>query len=276
MTRKPFRIRESLDDVGVELHDMRTELHKLMGVIEDKDKEITTLEGHLRASKDEVNHRERAMTDLKSLMSDLESRNVDLKKSVDDLRSSEEGSPRLAEETKPSETPKLTAEKGNDRLQSLISKYRSYGEQSQGERRIKPIGLAGSKMGLVTRGRSFGPAAPKNRDSGEPQVSSLCEDGVGHQGEAPAHTEASSGQGSEMAGDRVSETFPGYGDEFEDDGTGSGFEREGEELDTQEQQDINALIQRPGSRPKPTPSVSPPKITSRVLENLLKSGSLDQ
>ncbi|KAL3866533.1 hypothetical protein ACJMK2_043826 [Sinanodonta woodiana] len=52
------------------------------------------------------------------------------------------------------------SERGGDRLQSLISKYRSYSEAP--ERKIKPMTLSGSsKMGLVTKGRSFGPAAPK-------------------------------------------------------------------------------------------------------------------
>ncbi|KAK3602752.1 hypothetical protein CHS0354_027751 [Potamilus streckersoni] len=52
------------------------------------------------------------------------------------------------------------SERGGDRLQSLISKYRSYNEAP--ERKIKPLTLSGSsKMGLVTKGRSFGPAAPR-------------------------------------------------------------------------------------------------------------------
>lgn len=55
------------------------------------------------------------------------------------------------------------SEKGGDRLQSLISKYRGYSDAgSQPERKIKPLSLSpSSKMGLVTKGRSFGPAAPK-------------------------------------------------------------------------------------------------------------------
>ena len=63
------------------------------------------------------------------------------------------------------------SEKGGDRLQSLISKYRSYSEagSQMPERKIKPLSLSpGSKMGLVTKGRSFGPAAPKSGDKVSP------------------------------------------------------------------------------------------------------------
>lgn len=135
----------------------------------------------------------------------------------------------------------MTAEKGTDRLQSLIAKYRSYGEQ--GERKIKPISLSGNKMGLVTRGRSFGPAAPKNKDSEEAQVSSLHWDIVDCDGEAPTLTDKldSSEQGSVTAWDRVTETLSANPDEM-----AVRTETEGEEaeLDTQEQHDIDELIQR--------------------------------
>ena len=62
------------------------------------------------------------------------------------------------------------SEKGGDRLQSLISKYRGHSDagSSVPERKIKPLSLSPSnKMGLVTKGRSFGPAAAK----GEKEVS---------------------------------------------------------------------------------------------------------
>lgn len=55
------------------------------------------------------------------------------------------------------------SEKGGDRLQNLISKYRGYSEPGgHHERKIKPLSIPSSKMGLVTKGRSFGPAAPKS------------------------------------------------------------------------------------------------------------------
>lgn len=55
------------------------------------------------------------------------------------------------------------SEKGGDRLQNLISKYRGYSEGGgHQERKIKPLSIPSSKMGLVTKGRSFGPAAPKS------------------------------------------------------------------------------------------------------------------
>lgn len=42
---------QSLDDVGEELNHMRTELHKLMEVIQVKDQEIEGLEGQLQEVK---------------------------------------------------------------------------------------------------------------------------------------------------------------------------------------------------------------------------------
>ena len=55
------------------------------------------------------------------------------------------------------------SEKGGDRLQNLISKNRGYSEPgATHERKIKPLSVPSSKMGLVTKGRSFGPAAPKS------------------------------------------------------------------------------------------------------------------
>ncbi|KAL4227570.1 hypothetical protein ACF0H5_013012 [Mactra antiquata] len=191
--KKPTQIRESLDDVGTELRDMRDELHKLMGVIESKDHAIETLENQLRTSKENNVVKDQAMSDLQHLVSDLEKKNDELKKSVDGVRHSVEEkliSPRHsspsptrsvkspttrssriprkiddASSTSQSEQIKRSqSEKGGDRLQSLISKYRGYSEGGHHqERKIKPLSVspASSKMGLVTKGRSFGPSAPK-------------------------------------------------------------------------------------------------------------------
>ncbi|KAH3836867.1 hypothetical protein DPMN_110243, partial [Dreissena polymorpha] len=179
--KKPSQIRESLDDVGTELRDMRDELHKLMGVIESKDLAIETLENQLRTSKDEIKMKSQAMSDLQRVVSDLERKNGELHESVEGVRSSVEdrlmsqrssspaSSPtRKVEDGSSKDTPeqmrRSQSEKGGDRLQSLISKYRGYSEAgSQPERKIKPLSLSpSSKMGLVTKGRSFGPAAPKS------------------------------------------------------------------------------------------------------------------
>ena len=46
-----------MDDVGNELNVMRRELQKLMGVINMKDQEISTLNTQLKSSKQEINHR---------------------------------------------------------------------------------------------------------------------------------------------------------------------------------------------------------------------------
>ncbi|WAR00606.1 hypothetical protein MAR_024978 [Mya arenaria] len=259
--KKPTQIRssvgkESLDDVGTELRDMRGELHKLMGVIESKDHAIETLENQLRSSKEEIKMKGQAMVDLQTLVTDLEKKNDGLHQSVEGVRSSVEErllSPRHASPSPPSRltrprkvddmsrdqgddssqisrrsrsedrgreivrrlkpadsffkresrsmtrsstesdksegievfctrsgevflTHKQTfvtfseqvkrsqSEKGSDRLQNLISKYRGYNETGgPPERKIKPLSLtSSSKMGLVTKGRSFGPAAPKS------------------------------------------------------------------------------------------------------------------
>ncbi|XP_052283597.1 girdin-like [Dreissena polymorpha] len=279
--------KESLDDVGTELRDMRDELHKLMGVIESKDLAIETLENQLRTSKDEIKMKygeflttkkpsptngpmmsflikSQAMSDLQRVVSDLERKNGELHESVEGVRSSVEDRlmsqrssspassptrqsrsptprasriPRKVEDGSSKDTPvnrhsgetspvfsrqsrsqdrgseilrrlkpaesffkresqsqtrtssesdksegievvpgqygskfiskqmrRSQSEKGGDRLQSLISKYRGYSEAgSQPERKIKPLSLSpSSKMGLVTKGRSFGPAAPKS------------------------------------------------------------------------------------------------------------------
>lgn len=159
-SKGPQVIRESLEDVGTDLNDMRGELHKLMGVIETKDQAIETLEGQLKHSKVEIENREKAMNQLQNLMSH-----------VDEKRSLENGSPspgktdegKIPEPQRSSSTG--PGDKGGDRLQSLISKYRSHSESPFPERKIKPLSLSpSSKMGLVTRGRSFGPAAPKSSD----------------------------------------------------------------------------------------------------------------
>ena len=50
-----------MDDVGNELNVMRRELQKLMGVINMKDQEISTLNTQLKSSKQEINHRYRRL-----------------------------------------------------------------------------------------------------------------------------------------------------------------------------------------------------------------------
>ncbi|XP_033749664.1 LOW QUALITY PROTEIN: golgin subfamily B member 1-like [Pecten maximus] len=224
-SKGPQVIRESLEDVGTDLNDMRGELHKLMGVIETKDQAIETLEGQLKHSKVEIENREKAMNQLQSLMS-----HVDEKRSMENgshsprrksrspvtsskiPRKTDEGKIPDGERTPRSPKPHIKppdsftkllstsdkdaksadpgisvtpglygtqflgskpqrssstgpGDKGGDRLQSLISKYRSHSESPFPERKIKPLSLSpSSKMGLVTRGRSFGPAAPKSSD----------------------------------------------------------------------------------------------------------------
>lgn len=71
------------------------------------------------------------------------------------------------------------SEKGGDRLQNLISKYRGYSEAGgPQERKIKPLSIPSSKMGLVTKGRSFGPAAPKSDKEVSEEEIECCESRV--------------------------------------------------------------------------------------------------
>ena len=63
-------MQQSLDDVGEELNDMRSELHKLMAVIQMKDKEIDELEQQLRSSKSQVNERSVGNEIIKSQIDD--------------------------------------------------------------------------------------------------------------------------------------------------------------------------------------------------------------
>lgn len=161
-TKKPTQIRESLDDVGTELTSMRGELHKLVGEIERKEQTISTLENQLRQSKEKIEDKDKKIQGLKSGNGQHTTHSLDEtqpKTRIDGLRKSDSVG----------RAQSLTEKGTGDRLQSLISKYRNYGEQStpHHERKIKPLPLisnSGSKMGLVTRGKSFGPAAPKNED----------------------------------------------------------------------------------------------------------------
>ena len=161
-TKKPTQIRESLDDVGSELTSMRGELHKLVGEIERKEQTITTLENQLRQSKEKIENKDKVIQDLKTGNGHHTSQSLD-----ETPPKTRVGS--LSKSDSLGRTQSLHEKGAGDRLQSLISKYRSYGEQPspKPERKIKPLPLissSGSKMGLVTRGKSFGPAAPKSDD----------------------------------------------------------------------------------------------------------------
>ena len=50
-------LQQSLDDVGAELTQMRTELQKLMEVIQVKDQAIEDLEVQLKATQEKVSHK---------------------------------------------------------------------------------------------------------------------------------------------------------------------------------------------------------------------------
>lgn len=162
-TKKPTQIRESLDDVGSELNSMRGELHKLVGEIERKEQTITTLENQLRQSKDKIEDKDKVIHTLKS------GNGQHITQSLDETAPKSAGKESLSKSDSLGRAQSLNERGGSDRLQSLISKYRSYGEPSSPhpERKIKPLPLissSGTKMGLVTRGKSFGPAAPKSDD----------------------------------------------------------------------------------------------------------------
>ncbi|XP_069138762.1 interaptin-like isoform X6 [Argopecten irradians] len=387
-SKGPQVIRESLEDVGTDLNDMRGELHKLMGVIETKDQAIETLEGQLKHSKVEIENREKAMNQLQNLMS-----HVDEKRSLENgspspgrksrspnrsskiPRKTDEGkipdgertprSPKLRFNSPDSFTKLLSTsdkdakdsgisvtpgqygtqflgtkpqrssstgpgDKGGDRLQSLISKYRSHSESPFPERKIKPLSLSpSSKMGLVTRGRSFGPAAPKSSDevsrspdstknvASSPGIgfatsptlpSFTVEPPQGHEPVSPSNSVSVStdldqsehkdqGQSLKKKKKRRDRQSEGDVDDLLPEGD---MPIDEDDLDTQEQDDINALIKncyrshllflvtlrrqrgasgqvRPGGKirtthPKSLLSVNPPKLTSKIIADLLKTG----
>ncbi|XP_021360639.1 putative leucine-rich repeat-containing protein DDB_G0290503 isoform X23 [Mizuhopecten yessoensis] len=391
-SKGPQVIRESLDDVGTDLNDMRGELHKLMGVIETKDQAIETLEGQLKHSKNEIENRQKAMDQLQGLMTHVdEKRSMEngsrspRRKSRSPVRSSkiprktdegkipdEELTPRSPKPhikpagsftkllctpasdkdakgadpgisvtpglygtkflgTKPQRTSSTgPGDKGGDRLQSLISKYRSHSESPFPERKIKPLSLSpSSKMGLVTRGRSFGPAAPKSSDevssSSHTTKDVASTPGIGFatsptlptfavdapKGDEPLSPSSSvsfstdldqsehkdQGQSRKKIKKRSDRQSEGDVDDFLPDGD---LPIDEDDLDTQEQDDINALIKncyrshllflvtlrrqrgasgqaRPGGKirsthPKSLLSVNPPKLTSKIIADLLKTG----
>ncbi|VDI67354.1 Hypothetical predicted protein [Mytilus galloprovincialis] len=248
---------ESLDDVGSELTEVKGELHKLIGVIQDKDRNIETLESELKLSKENLNRKEREM---RGMGSDSDDRS---------LGRSEDGKTEKDVHRSKSLTDK-GSNSGGDRLQSLISKYRSYGETGNTfpERKIKPLSLSGSssKMGLVTKGRSFGPAAPKDQVSDNEEIDTV--DGVQHEVISP-ESEGPLAQSSPAPSyhswdERSYQAEGGVAVSLDYD--------ELEDLDTQEQKDISALIQKQrATRPKPLFSVRPPKITSKIIADLLKA-----
>ncbi|XP_071166881.1 uncharacterized protein [Mytilus edulis] len=220
---------ESLDDVGSELTEVKGELHKLIGVIQDKDRNIETLESELKLSKENLNRKEREM---RGMGSDSDDRS---------LGRSEDGKTEKDVHRSKSLTDK-GSNSGGDRLQSLISKYRSYGETGNTfpERKIKPLSLSGSssKMGLVTKGRSFGPAAPKDQVSDNEEIDTV--DGVQHEVISP-ESEGPLAQSSPAPSyhswdERSYQAEGGVAVSLDYD--------ELEDLDTQEQKDISALIQK--------------------------------
>ena len=147
------------------------------------------------------------------------------------------------------------SEKGGDRLQSLISKYRSYSEagSQMPERKIKPLSLSpGSKMGLVTKGRSFGPAAPKSGDKVSVEAeakSSNTECDTARVPNSEAIIDAKTALPIEASAQKnslqESSAMNGGAEDRlgESDGTFESSEGEDED-DYDEQKDINALIDR--------------------------------
>ncbi|XP_071166879.1 uncharacterized protein [Mytilus edulis] len=229
---------ESLDDVGSELTEVKGELHKLIGVIQDKDRNIETLESELKLSKENLNRKEREM---RGMGSDSDDRSLGRGGRSRIPRRSEDGKTEKDVHRSKSLTDK-GSNSGGDRLQSLISKYRSYGETGNTfpERKIKPLSLSGSssKMGLVTKGRSFGPAAPKDQVSDNEEIDTV--DGVQHEVISP-ESEGPLAQSSPAPSyhswdERSYQAEGGVAVSLDYD--------ELEDLDTQEQKDISALIQK--------------------------------
>lgn len=147
---------ESLADVDNDLQQMRQELHKLMGVIEIKDEEIDSLSKQLKAAQTQLFNQEETMKEMKETLKQVEKKtdseitasNAETlskengdhieKKSVEQitsefptvtLRSSSmvESLSSIDDSAKSADSSSLPSD---ERLQSLIAKYRSPSNQS--------------------------------------------------------------------------------------------------------------------------------------------------
>ncbi|XP_067665105.1 myosin-9-like isoform X2 [Haliotis asinina] len=297
-TKKPSQIRESLEDVGEELHQMRGELHKLMEEIERKDRQIWSLENELRKTKEELDLKDHGIGDLRKLVEDLEKQIESLKRNKgnlndeldsgntvrltrgsklpkpasntaprslkeelqDALKKKESSVPKVIQtdpllskkflEAKPAppseQEPEKPATDGSGRLQSLISKYRSHSDATteEPEKKVKPFSFTSGRLGLKGKGVTL--TTPKVPDSKTPSSS-----------EQPGFTKPTVGRSGSKGPPPPTLPKPKVRQEVEagalrphggaEPGASGGADAGGVQSglqDTQEQKDINALIQK--------------------------------
>ncbi|XP_046562645.1 LOW QUALITY PROTEIN: myosin-11-like [Haliotis rubra] len=340
-TKKPSQIRESLEDVGEELHQMRGELHKLMEEIERKDREISSLENELRKTKEELDLKDHGIGDLRKLVEDLEKQIESLKRNrgsqndeldsgntvrltrgsklpkpasnsaprslkeelQDALKKKESSVPRViqtdpllskkfleAKPAPPSEQGKLnpasglygaqfffkpekSATDGSGRLQSLISKYRSHSDATteEPEKKVKPFSFTTGRLGFRGKGVTLtAPKVPDNKTPSSADQPGFTKPGAGRLGSKgpPPPTLPKPKVRQEMEAGALRQQ--GGAEPGAVSGAEAGEGQSGLQ-DTQEQKDINALIQKRGNtHPKPILSVNPPKLTSKVIAQLLR------
>ena len=119
------------------------------------------------------------------------------------------------------------------------------------ERKIKPLSLSpGGKMGLVTKGRSFGPAAPKSGDKVSPETNAInSESDTARVPVSDTIIEAKNALPVEASATKSSQqessAMNGGAEDRLDSSDGTYGSSEGsDEDDYDEQRDINALIDR--------------------------------
>ncbi|CAE1255006.1 unnamed protein product [Acanthosepion pharaonis] len=169
---------ESLADVDHDLQQMRQELHKLMGVIEIKDQEIENLSKQLKSAQTQVYNQEETVKQMKETIQQIETKaasNLSSASSNDGIMSKQNGdhndgqrleeiihqfpnvtlrSASMVENlSSVDETVKVADAPSNDeRLQSLIAKYRNPSDQSSSPEKNRSVGRPHS----VGPGSNFG------------------------------------------------------------------------------------------------------------------------
>ncbi|XP_048259313.1 GRIP and coiled-coil domain-containing protein 2-like isoform X3 [Haliotis rufescens] len=169
--------------------------------------------------------------------------------------------------------PEKSSTEGSGRLQSLISKYRSHSDATteEPEKKVKPFSFTTGRLGF--RGKGVTLTTPKVPDSKSPSSSDQTgfnKLGVGRSGSKgpPPPTLPKPKVRQEVV---AGASRPQGGLEPGATSGAEAGEGQGNLQDTQEQKDINALIQKRGNtHPKPILSVNPPKLTSKVIAQLLR------
>ncbi|XP_041367853.1 girdin-like isoform X2 [Gigantopelta aegis] len=155
---------------------------------------------------------------------------------------------------------------GNERLQTLISKYRSHSQlPATPEKKPNSHTFTSGRLGLGSKSRAFGLTVPKTPDGkvySSESDTGLSSPRTGHKGPPPppppkpkVKFNSSTGTLSRLKDVTDSPSANSSQDHTQASAVDS-------LMDSQEQRDINALIQKPRLPTKSLLSVHPPKITS--------------